>query len=162
MCGPSRQESLKSVFAGVTLAEEPLHSCLRTEAEGASTPGSGLIQAAKCLTPVRSRRSSCQPRTTDVPTAKRPADVLPAALDQQTQQLLPNHALAGRAGLQDGSRENYPGWAEWGKVWHPIDLPEGYHTPVRGQSRQCARQFHRGLPPSWRAIGLRQVDRTPP
>ena len=31
-------------------------------------------------------------------------------------------ALAGQAGLRDG------------RVWHPVDLPEGYHTSSRGQS----------------------------
>jgi hypothetical protein len=47
----------------------------------------------------------------------------------------PNHALAGRADLRDGQPRELllQGWV--GRVWHPIDLPEGYHTPARGQSR---------------------------
>ena len=52
-----------------------------------------------------------------------------------TQQVQPNHALVGRAGLWDGRPRELlrQGWV--GRVGHPLDLPEGYHTPARGQSR---------------------------
>ena len=42
-------------------------------------------------------------------------------------------ALAGRAGLGDGQPSEVP--HVLGGVWRPLDLPEGYHTPARGQSR---------------------------
>ena len=47
-----------------------------------------------------------------------------------------NHALAGRAGLRDGHRRQLLrlGWV--GRVWHPIDLPEGYHTSRSEQDRR--------------------------
>jgi hypothetical protein len=34
-------------------------------------------------------------------------------------------------------------------VWHPIDLPEGYHTASRGQARRRTHRFRRGLPPAF-------------
>jgi hypothetical protein len=43
----------------------------------------------------------------------------------------------------------------------PINLPEGYHTPARGQSQTRTRRFRRELPPGWRMVGLRQIDGMP-
>ena len=45
---------------------------------------------------------------------------------------------------------------------HPVDLPEGYHTPARGQSFTTpAAGCVEGWPPGRRAVGLRQVDGMP-
>jgi hypothetical protein len=66
--------------------------------------------------------------------ASDPGFSLPRCISKRSK-LQPNHALAGRAGLQDGQPRELPRQAEVGKVWHPIDLPEGYHTPARGQSQ---------------------------
>jgi len=51
----------------------------------------------------------------------------------------------------------------WGVrlVRHPVDLPEGYHAPARGQSWSSCVQERRGLPPGRRVVGLRQVDGLP-
>ncbi len=47
------------------------------------------------------------------------------------------------------------------KVWHPLDLPEGYHADPRAELHEAGYRLHRGLPPGWRAVGLRQVDGMP-
>jgi hypothetical protein len=73
----------------------------------------------------------------------------------------PNHALAGRAGLRDGQQRELllEGWV--GGVRHPLDLPEGYHTPARGRAGRRTLRFRRGLPPARRMVGLCQVDGMP-
>ena len=44
-------------------------------------------------------------------------------------------ALAGRAGLGDGQpTRTSAAMGRVGTVWRPFDLPQGYHTPARGQS----------------------------
>ena len=63
-----------------------------------------------------------------------------------------------------------PGWptragecgASWvGRVRHPIDLPEGYHTATRGQSSPDRVALRRGPPPGRRVVGRCQVDGMP-
>ena len=62
-----------------------------------------------------------------------------------------------------------PGWPSragsgggiGGRVRHPIDLPEGYHTAARGQSCASTLTTRRGLPPGHRAVGRCQVDGMP-
>jgi hypothetical protein len=50
-------------------------------------------------------------------------------------------ADSARGGPPDGQvsqmagREHYCGKAGLGRLWHPIDLPESYHTAARRQSR---------------------------
>jgi hypothetical protein len=56
----------------------------------------------------------------------------------------PGGQVSGMAG-----HDRCCGWAEVGRVWHPLDLPEGYHTPARGQSRTTHAQV-----PSRAAPGL--------
>jgi hypothetical protein len=49
-----------------------------------------------------------------------------------------------------------------GGVWHPGDLPEGYHTAARGRSfAMSAADCVEVWPPGRRAVGLRQVDGMP-
>ncbi len=48
-----------------------------------------------------------------------------------------------------------------GRVWHPIDLPEGYHTAPRAQALPDRRRLVGMLRPGCRAVGLRQVDGMP-
>ena len=49
-----------------------------------------------------------------------------------------------------------------GGVWHPVDLPEGYHTAARGRSfAMSAADCVEVWPPGRRAVGLRQVDGMP-
>ncbi|GAA1269920.1 hypothetical protein GCM10009609_36220 [Pseudonocardia aurantiaca] len=46
-------------------------------------------------------------------------------------------------------------------VWHPVDLPEGYHTAPRAQGWHDRLRLVGRLRPSRRAVGLRQVDGMP-
>jgi hypothetical protein len=41
----------------------------------------------------------------------------------------PGRQTSGMAG-----HKNTCGWVRWAGVWHPVDLPEGYHTTTQGQS----------------------------
>jgi hypothetical protein len=47
-------------------------------------------------------------------------------------------------------------------MWHPIDLPEGYHTASPEAEPNDARAGPvEGCPRGCRVVGLRQVDGTP-
>ncbi len=64
------------------------------------------------------------------------------------------------SGMADPSAK--PG--RWGGgVWHPADLPEGYHAAPRRQAwTSRPRVGKEMLPPGRRVVGLRQVDGMPP
>jgi len=49
-----------------------------------------------------------------------------------------------------------------GGVWHPDDLPEGYHAATRGAELiEVGSRAVEGCTPGHRAVGLRQVDGMP-
>jgi len=48
------------------------------------------------------------------------------------------------------------------RVWHLVDLPEGYHTASRGpEPTRSAAGSVEGWPPDCRAVGRCQVDEMP-
>ena len=60
----------------------------------------------------------------------------PCLVSQKILSIYVDRALARRAGLRDDRPRALLrlSWVGRG-VWHPIDLPEGYHTAARGQSQ---------------------------
>ena len=62
------------------------------------------------------------------------------------------------------SHKDCCGWVG-GRVWHPINLPKGYHTPSRGQSRTTHApvplRAAPGMARGWAAPGRRDATRTP-
>ncbi len=95
-------------------------------------------------------------------TIKALVDVLPTALHQQTQHG-PNNNMPSPGGQASGMVVHQHDEAGPGmdRVWHPVDLPKGYHAAPRGRVPRGCRRLRRGLPPGRRAVGLRQVDGMP-
>jgi hypothetical protein len=53
-------------------------------------------------------------------------------------------------------------WEVGGGVWHPDDLPEGYHATTRGAELiEFGSRAVEGCTPERRVVGLRQVDGMP-
>jgi hypothetical protein len=56
-------------------------------------------------------------------------------VSQKILSIYKERALAGRADLRDDQPPELLRPGLGGRVWHSLDLPEGYHTPARWQSQ---------------------------